>query len=100
MFEDGGKFDDDDDQNINKLLGERVHMNQAKEPDNIIWENLYVRGWSFIFRVIIVVLVTLAILLAFFVGSIAMNGTTTKLELEYPKINCDLIHKEYSLEEV
>jgi hypothetical protein len=68
-----------------------MYLEQAKEPDNIIWENLYIRGPHYVARIVAVTLTCIFIILAFFVASVYFNSKATKLETHYPSIDCDLI---------
>ena len=71
-------------------------MDQAKEPDNIIWEHLYIRGSHYFTRVLLVVLICIFVIFFFFVASVYFTTIATRLETYYPDIDCGMIQKDYT----
>tara|TARA_B110000285_G_C15127035_1_gene620936 strand:- start:927 stop:1313 length:387 start_codon:yes stop_codon:yes gene_type:complete len=70
-------------------------MDQAKDPDNIIWENLSIRGGKKTGRIIMAFISCVVILIAFFIGSVHFSTKVSKLETRYPDLDCSIAFDDY-----
>ena len=76
-------------------MGEDLHLDQARDPDNIIWENLSIRGKNKLGRIFLAVLTTLVILFLFFIASVHFSTKVSKLETRYPNLDCSITKQDY-----
>lgn len=70
------------------LLGEKLSIEEASEPTDIIWENRHYTAFDRFIRTSIVVIIVTVLLSGSFVIIFQCSLASTKPLLKYPSINC------------
>ena len=83
-----------------KILGEVPSFEEAPEPNNIMWENLWMTDYHFIKRLIFALsFIVVLIVLSFWV-LMTLNRKAIELNTKYPIIDCKSIYEIYSPERI
>lgn len=79
-----------------KILGEVPNFVEAPEPNNILWEHLWMTDYHFIKRLIFALSFIVVLLVLSFWAIMTLNRKAIKLETKYPIIDCKSIYESYS----
>ena len=79
-----------------QILGRRPTFVQAKEPNNIIWENLQIKESENNSRFIVVMMIVAALLLLSFLGIVYLDRQSIEIASKYPLRDCQLYSKTYT----
>lgn len=78
------------------ILGEVVNFEEAPEPNNILWENLWMTDFDFLKRLLFALVFIVILLVLSFWAIMLLNRKAIDLETKYPIVNCESVRAHYN----
>lgn len=78
-------------ENRKMILGEVTHFEEAPEPNNILWENLWMTDFDFLKRLFGALCIIGALLTLSFWAIMQLNRKAIDLETMYPIVDCQAV---------
>ncbi len=78
------------------FLGQKIVIEEASEPTDIIWENRHFTDWQRMKRTFVVVIVIIILLLLSFMVLFVCSRKALQSRLKYPRVPCEELYTVYN----
>lgn len=75
------------------IFNQIPHFTEAPDPTNIIWENRYVKGWEFTYRMLRAVAIISVVLICSCLFILFLKSASLKMVMKYPSVDCPSLFK-------